>query len=67
MILKAFQNIAMMGNLQFEPKQRPNFSLLAAGLASELKIDAIPYGRRFPVACSGGPSIEVLNTDVWRY
>ena len=36
-----------------EPKQRAHFSLLAAGLASELTIDAIPYGRRFPVACSG--------------
>jgi len=27
--------------------------LLAAGLASELKIYAIPYGRRFPVTCCG--------------
>jgi len=36
-----------------EPKQRAHSSLLAAGLASELKIDAIPYGRRFPVACCG--------------
>ncbi len=39
-----------------EPKQRAHSPPkvrrggLAAGLASELKIDAIPYGRRFPVA-----------------
>jgi len=37
----------------FEPKQRAQSPLLAAGLASELKIDAIPCGRRFPVACCG--------------
>ena len=39
--------------IPFEPKQRAHSPLLAAGLASELKIDAIPYGRRFPVACCG--------------
>jgi len=38
---------------QLEPKQRAHSSLLAAGSASKLKIDAIPYGRRFPVACCG--------------
>ena len=49
--------------LNFEPKQRahsqpkvPPISVaggLAAGLASELKTDSIPYGRRFPAACGG--------------
>jgi len=32
----------------FEPKQRAHSSLLAAGLASELEIDAIPYGWSSP-------------------
>jgi len=36
--------------LKGEPKQRALTPQLAAGLASELKIDNIPYGRRFPVA-----------------
>jgi len=43
----------------FEPKQRAHSPLLAAGLASELKTDIIPYGRRFPVACCG----ELQFTD----
>ncbi|MDP2862866.1 MAG: hypothetical protein Q8N95_08750, partial [Desulfobacterales bacterium] len=38
---------------KLEPKQRALSLLLAAGLASELKTDTIPYGRRFPVACCG--------------
>ncbi len=36
-----------------EPKQRAHSPLLATGNASELKTDAIPYGRRFPVVCCG--------------
>ncbi len=36
-----------------EPKQRAHSPLLAAGLASELKTDSIPYGRRLSAACSG--------------
>jgi len=45
----------------FEPKQRAQSPLLAAGLASELKIDAIPCGRRFPVACCG----ELQKISKW--
>ncbi|MDP3284348.1 MAG: SPASM domain-containing protein [Desulfobacterales bacterium] len=36
-----------------EPKQRAHSPLLLAGLASELKTDTIPYGRRFPAAFGG--------------
>ena len=36
-----------------EPKQRAHSPLLVAGLASELKTDTIPCGRRFPAACGG--------------
>jgi len=36
-----------------EPKQRVHSPLLATGLASKLKTDAIPCGRRFFVACCG--------------
>ncbi len=48
----------------FEPKQRAHSPLLAAGLASELKTDTIPCGRRFLAACSGELQIkgEGLNT-----
>jgi len=41
----------------FEPKQRAHSSLLAAGLASELKINAIPCCRRFPHSLLRGASI----------
>ena len=36
-----------------EPQQRAHSPWLAAGLASESKLDRIPYGRRFPAACGG--------------
>ena len=36
----------------------------AAGLASELKIDAIPYGRRFPVACCGELQFHPLKASI---
>jgi len=45
------RNAVHMDNGILEPKQRAHSSLLAAGLASKLKIDTIPYGRRFPVVC----------------
>ena len=35
-----------------EPIKRAHSPLLAAGLASVYKISIIPYGRRFPAACS---------------
>jgi len=34
-----------------EPQQRAHSPWLAAGLASESKLERIPYGRRFLVAC----------------
>jgi hypothetical protein len=46
-------NLSLDNCIAFEPKQRAHSTLLAAGLASELTIDTIPYGRRFPVACRG--------------
>ena len=51
-----------------EPKQRAHSPLLATGLASELKIDAIPYGRRFSVACCGDlQSLISLSTECILY
>jgi len=48
-----------------EPQKRAHSPWLAAGLASESKLDRIPYGRcealphgrTFPVACGGESSI----------
>jgi hypothetical protein len=37
-----------------EPKQLAHSPLLAAGLASKLKTDYIPYGRRLPVRSATG-------------
>jgi len=37
-----------------EPKQRAHSPLLGAELASKLKTDYIPYGRRFPVRSAAG-------------
>jgi len=37
-----------------EPKQRAHSPLLAAGLASKLKTDYIPYGRRFHARSAAG-------------
>ncbi len=39
--------------LSFEPQQRAHSPRLAVGLASESKIDRIPYGRRFSAVCGG--------------
>jgi hypothetical protein len=49
-----------------EPKQRAHSPLLAAGLASELKIDTIPYGRRFPVACCGDLQWKAVNVKAYN-
>jgi len=43
-----------------EPKQRAHSPLLAAGLASKLKTDYIPCGRRFPVRSAAG-SFKPIN------
>ena len=45
----------------FEPKQRTRPPQLAAGLASELKTDFIPYGRRFPVMLAAGSFNPLIN------
>jgi hypothetical protein len=49
-------------NLRYfiEPKQRAHSPLIVAGLASELKTDIIPYGRRFPVVCDGDLQIDIF-------
>ena len=56
----------------FEPKQRALTSLLAAGVASKLKTDYIPYGRRFPVACCGElqynySGVSSQNSEEYEY
>ena len=38
-------------NRLLEAQQRAHSPWLAAGLASEFKIDRMPYGRRFLAAC----------------
>jgi hypothetical protein len=50
---KFFKNIHFVF-LSLEPKQRAHSPLLAAGLASKLKTDYIPYGRRFPARSEAG-------------
>jgi hypothetical protein len=61
--------------VDLEPKQRahsppkvPPISMaggFAAGLASELKIEDIPYGRRFPVAYCGESSNYKFYFGIW--
>ncbi len=46
--------IVPTGSETFEPKQLAHSPLLAAGLASKLKTDYIPYGRRFPDRSAAG-------------
>ena len=51
---KGTQALDQSGNgAPLEPQKRVYSPRLATGLASESKIDSIPYGRRFPVACGG--------------
>ena len=51
----------------FEPQQRAHSPWLAAGLASESKIDRIPYGRRFLAACCEESSIAWPGTIEKRW
>ncbi len=57
-VMEALWDSFMEEDSKVEPKQRAHSPLLLAGLASELKTDTIPYGRRFPAACSGESSPE---------
>ena len=49
-----------------EPKQRAHSPLLAAGLASKLKTDYIPYGRRFPARSAAG-SFKYVPHRQWVF
>jgi len=50
---KILKSLGLSISTSFEPQKRAHSPLLAAGLASESKNGKLPYGRRFPAACSG--------------